>query len=77
MVLVVAFYFSKIDILGLTIKIVFNQAVVGHFIYMLVALTIGLTLLTKYRSKFDKCTLRKLFHIFALVLFTPSLLQIL
>jgi hypothetical protein len=74
MALTVAFYFSKIDILGLTIKIVFNEKVLPHFIYMFAVLAIGLSLLVKHAHRFHKCTLRKLFHILALVMFTPTLL---
>jgi len=76
MALTVAYYFSKVDILGLTLKIVFNKKVVPHFIYLIVVLSVGLILLTKYANRFHKCTLRKLFHILALVMFTPSLLQV-
>lgn len=43
---------------------------------MLVVLVVGLSLIAKYRDHFHKCTLRKLFHILALVMFTPTLLKI-
>ena len=43
---------------------------------MLIVLILGLTLLVKYADRFHKCTLRKLFHILALVMFTPTLLKI-
>lgn len=76
MALTVAYYFQRIDIIGLTIKIVFNERVVGDFIYMLLVLVVGLALLVKYADRFHKCTLRKLFHVLALVMFSPTLLKI-
>lgn len=76
MALMVGFYFQRLDIIGLTLKIVFNDKVIGDFVYMLVVLIVGLTLLVKYADRFHKCTLRKLFHILAFVMFTPTLLKI-
>jgi len=57
-------------------KIVFNEKVIPHFIYMLFIMCSGIFLIQKYASRFHKCTLRKLFHILALLIFTPSLLNV-
>ena len=39
-------------------------------------MVVGLLALSRYANHFQKCTLRKLFHILALLMFTPSLLQV-
>ena len=75
-VLVAAFYFSRIDIVKLTFEIVFNDRVINIFGYLLVTLVVALWALLTFAHKFDKCTLRKLFHLLALVLFMPILLQV-
>ena len=73
-VLAAAFYFSRVDIVQLTFEIVFNDRVINIFGYLLVTLVVALWALFQFAHKFDKCTLRKLFHLLALVLFMPILL---
>lgn len=73
--LVTALYFSQINLYSLTLSIVFNSKVLPYFCYMFITLLIALPLLYKYANNFDKCTVRKLFHLLAIVLFMPCLIQ--
>lgn len=57
----------------MTLEVVFNSTVLPYFIVMLIFLPLALIWLDRNPYKYNKCTLRKMFHILALILFTPLL----
>ncbi len=71
--LIITWYFQKLDIFGLTMEIVFNKTTTTYFIYLLVFLVAALVWL--HNQKVQKIFLRKLFHILALLIFTPLVIH--